>query len=62
MVVVVEVVEEGEGGEKVRDKSNHMVANSRQTFPQKIAETEQLHPAKRMIRGIGNMLLTTDSQ
>ena len=46
---MVEVVEEGEGGEKVRDKSNHMVANSRQTFPSKIAETEQLYKAKRMI-------------
>ena len=36
VVVVVEVEEEGEGGEKVRDKSNHMVANSHQTFPQRL--------------------------
>ena len=30
--------------------------------PPRIAETEQLHQAQRMVEGIGNMLLSTCSQ
>ena len=50
VVVAVVVVEEEEG-----DKSNHLVADSHQSFL-KIAETEHLYQVKRMIGGIGNTL------
>ena len=58
LCVVVVVVEEGEEG---GDKPNHVTTDS-SAVSLRIAETEQLYQAQRMIGGIGNVWLSTYSQ
>ena len=58
VVVVVVGVEEGEGGEKVRVQSNHMVANSLQSFPQRLLKLNSLSGKAKDF----NVLFSTDSQ
>ena len=55
---VVVVVEEGEGEESNRTMSQLIPS----AVSLRIAETEQLYQAKRMIGGIGSVLLSTCSQ
>ena len=57
MCVVVVVVEEGEGEETNRTMSQLIPS----AVSLRIAETEQRYQAKRMIGGIGDMLLSTYS-
>ena len=49
-----------EEGEEGGDKPNHVTTDSAVSL--RIAQTEQLYQAQRMIGGIGNVLLSTYSQ
>ena len=57
--VVVVVVEEGEGEEETDRTMSQLIPSA---VSLRIAETEELYQAKRMIGGIGNVLLSTYSQ
>ena len=54
-ICIYMLVEEGEEG---GDKPNHVTTNFPFAVSLRIAETEQLYQAQRMIGGLGNVLLS----